>query len=130
MEFWKSIEDKYKFLKVADESQENCDISAPRTTTVDPQNRKQYEWNARAKKAISCRLADAKFTNIMQCTTIKEVWDKLRSIYEGNYKVRKTKLQTLSAQFETHKVKEEEDDASYFMRGLDTELHTKSWGYG
>ena len=52
----------------------------------------------------------------MQCTTVKEVWDKLRNIYEGYEKIRKAKLQTLFAQFETLKMKEEEDIYSYFFR--------------
>ena len=52
----------------------------------------------------------------MQCTTVKEVWDKLRNIYEGYDKIRKAKLQTLFAQFETLKMKEEEDIYSYFFR--------------
>ena len=69
----------------------------------------------KAKNAILCRLVDAKFTKVMQCTTTKELWDNLQSIYQGNDKVRKFKLQTLSMQFETIKMKEEEDGASYFM---------------
>ena len=52
----------------------------------------------------------------MKCTIVKEVRDKLRSIYEGNDKVKKSKLKTLSAQFESVKMKEEEDVATYFLR--------------
>ena len=42
----------------------------------------------------------------------EEVWDKLKSIYEGDDKVKKDKLQTFLAQFETLKMKEEEDVAT------------------
>ena len=47
---------------------------------------------------------------------MKEVRDNLRSIHEGNDKIRKAKLQMLFVQFETLKRKEEEDVASYFLR--------------
>ena len=52
----------------------------------------------------------------MKCTIVKEVWDKLRSIYEGNDEVKKSKLKTLLAQFESVKMKEEEDVSTYFLR--------------
>ena len=51
----------------------------------------------------------------MQCTTSKEVLDKLRIIYEGDDKVRKAILQTLLVQFETLKKNEEEDISLYFL---------------
>ena len=47
---------------------------------------------------------------------MKEVWEKIQSVYEGDDKVKKAKLQMLSAQFETLKIKEEEDVSSYFLR--------------
>ena len=39
---------------------------------------------------------------------MKEVWDKLKSIYEGDDKVKKAKLQKFLTQFEMLKMKEEE----------------------
>ena len=68
-----------------------------------------------AKNVILCGLSDAEFTKVMQCTTSKDVLDKLRSIYEGNDKAKKAKLQTLLAQFETLKKKEEEYISLYFL---------------
>ena len=52
----------------------------------------------------------------MQCTTVKELWDKLKINYEGYDEVKKEKLQSFSSQFETLKMKEEEDVATYFLR--------------
>ena len=52
----------------------------------------------------------------MQCTTMKEVWDKLKSINEGDDKVKKEKLKTFSTQFETLTMKDEEDVATYLLR--------------
>ena len=65
-------------------------------STVDLENKKQYEWHAREKNVILFRLAYVEFTKVMRCTIAKEVWDKLQSIYEDCDKVRKDKLQMLS----------------------------------
>jgi len=52
MDVRKSVEEGYKFSKVADNSEENGNISTTIIKTVDPRNRKQYEWNAQAKIVI------------------------------------------------------------------------------
>ena len=40
MYVWKSVKDGYEFPKVADESEENGDISTSRMEPIDPKNRK------------------------------------------------------------------------------------------
>ena len=53
----------------------------------------------------------------MKCTSTEDICDKLKSIYEGDEKVKNTKLQTYSMQFETlHEMKEEEYIAPYFIQ--------------
>ena len=47
----------------------------------------------------------------MKCTSTKEAWDKLKNIYEGDEKIKKEKLQTFSAQFETLQMKGKGDIA-------------------
>ena len=42
------------------------------------------------------------------CTSTKKAWDKLKIIYEGEYKVKESKIQTYKGQFESIKMKEEE----------------------
>ena len=51
----------------------------------------------------------------MQCTSSKQDWDKLRSIYEGESKVKESKLQTYKGQFESLKMKEEENIGEYLL---------------
>jgi hypothetical protein len=50
------------------------------------------------------------------CTTSKEVWDKLKKIYEGDEKVKQVKLQIHREKFENLKMKETENIASYLLR--------------
>jgi uncharacterized lipoprotein YehR (DUF1307 family) len=52
----------------------------------------------------------------MGYNTAKEVWDKLKSIYEGDPKVKQVKLQRHRAEFENLKMNEKEDIATYFLR--------------
>jgi hypothetical protein len=46
---------------------------------------------------------------------MKEIWDKLQNIHEGDDKVKKAKLQTHRRQFESLKMKEEENVAAYLL---------------
>eukprot|EP00253_Pinus_taeda_P025126 PITA_25126 len=52
----------------------------------------------------------------MNCNFAKEVWDNLISLYDGDSKVKKAKLQTHRRQFESLKVDDDEDIVSYFLR--------------
>ena len=52
----------------------------------------------------------------MNCNSTKEVWDKLISLYDGDSKVKKAKLQTHRRNFESSKMDDEEDIASYFLQ--------------
>ena len=52
----------------------------------------------------------------MNCSSAKEVWDKLKTVYEGDVKVKNAKLQTYRSQFESLKMEESEDVATYFLQ--------------
>jgi hypothetical protein len=74
------------------------------------------ETNSKAINALLNGLSDTVFTKVAHCKSAKEIWDKLRNIYEGDSKVKTTKLQTYRGQFEQLKMKEDEDIAAYFLR--------------
>lgn len=46
----------------------------------------------------------------------KEMWDNLISIYEGDDKVKKTKLQNFRRKFESLKMNEEKYISTYFLQ--------------
>ena len=54
-------------------------------------------------------LKNSVFTKVMRCNTAKQAQDKLKMIYEGASKVKESKLQTYKGQFESLKMKEEEN---------------------
>jgi hypothetical protein len=69
---------------------------------------KLSENNSKSKNALLNGLSDTIFT--------KEIWEKLRNIYEGDSNVKAAKLQNYRGQFEPLKMKEDEDIAAYFLR--------------
>jgi hypothetical protein len=93
------------------------------TPTVPPTNDKAVklgENNSKAKNALLNGLSDTVFTKVAHCKSAKDIWDKLQNIYEGDTKVKETKLQTYRGQFEQLKMKEDENIAAYFLRVNET----------
>ena len=64
--------------------------------------------------------SDTVFTKFAHCKSAKEIWDKLRNIYEGDSKVKETKIQTYRGQLEQLKMKKDEDITAYFLRVNET----------
>ena len=88
----------------------------PPTLPIDQDERKAYIANAKALNSITNGITDSEFTKVMNCNSAKEVWDKLVILYDGNSKVKKAKIQTHRRLFESLKMDDEEDIASYFLR--------------
>ena len=72
---------------------------------------KQFGNNVKVVNAILVGLARTVFAKVMHCKTTKDIWDKLQTIYEGDTKVKRAKLYTFKTQFESLKIKEEENIA-------------------
>lgn len=66
--------------------------------------------------AILSGLVESKFVKVMQCTSAKEMWDKLISSHEGDDKVKDAKLQVHRLQFEQLNMKDDETVRRYFLR--------------
>jgi hypothetical protein len=78
-EIWKSIANGYT------------------TPTVPPTNDKEVKLgqnNSKAKNSLLNGISETIFTKVAHCKSAKEIWDKLQNIYEGDSKVKATKLQT------------------------------------
>ena len=59
---------------------------------TDAQGKKTYEGKSKAMNVILIGLTETVFVKAMHCDTAKEVWDKLKNIYEGDDKVKGAKL--------------------------------------
>lgn len=75
----------------------------PNAPPTDPDAKKKYDNNAKEKHAILSGLSDNEFVKVMHCVLVKETWDKLQRFFEGDAKVKETKLQTLGTNFKASK---------------------------
>ena len=66
--------------------------NVPATPPIDSNGKKLYEDNSKAMNAILSSLVETIFVKVMHCETTKEIWDKLRNIYEGDDKIKGAKL--------------------------------------
>ena len=78
--------------------------------------RRLMECNSKAMYAIQGGLIGSKFVKVMHCTSAKEIWEKLKNVYEGDGKVKGAKFQTYIRQFEHSKMKEDEYIVAYFLQ--------------
>jgi hypothetical protein len=72
--------------------------------------------NSKSTNAFLNGVGESLFTKFTHCKSAKEIWDKLRNIYEGYSKVKVEKPQNYRGQFEQLKMKEDENIASYFLQ--------------
>jgi hypothetical protein len=100
-QFWKSIVDGY---------------TSPAIPPTNEKAVKLGENNSKAKNALLNDLSDTVFTKVSHCKSAKDIWDKLRNIYEGDTKVIATNLQTYRGQFQQLQMKEDENIAAYLLR--------------
>jgi hypothetical protein len=100
-EIWQSIVDGY---------------TVPAVPPTNDKAVKLAQNNSKATNSLLNGLNEIVFTKVAHCKSAKEIWDKLRNIYEGDTKFKDAKLQTYRGQFEQLKMKEDENIASYFLR--------------
>jgi hypothetical protein len=65
----------------------------PNNAPIDTNEKKLMSCNSKARHGILAALAPTIVSKLMGCSTTKEVWDKLKNIYEGDPKVKQVKLQ-------------------------------------
>jgi hypothetical protein len=106
-EVWKSIVDGYK---------------EPVIPPTNENGRKLSLNNLKAKNALLKGLVDSIYVKVMHYSSVKDIWDKLQNVYEGDEKFKATNLQTYRGQFEQLKMKEYENITTYFLQ-VDEEVN-------
>jgi hypothetical protein len=88
----------------------------PNNPPIDPNEKKLMSCNSKSRHVILSALAPTIARKVMGYNNSKDVWDKLKSIYEGDPKVKQVKLQRHREEFENLKMNEKEDIATYILR--------------
>ena len=81
--------------------------NAQASPSTDEKSKKAVENDAKAKNAIMSGLTKSVYVKVLRCKIAKELWGKLKNIYEGDSKVKEAKLQNCRAHFEQVKMKED-----------------------
>ena len=72
--------------------------------------------NSKALNVIFCGVSPDEFHRISHITIAKEAWQILETTYEGTKKVKDTKLQMLTTQFEELRISEDEFFDSFYSK--------------
>ena len=72
--------------------------------------------NSKVLNAIFYGISPDEFHRISHITVAKEAWEILETTYEGTKKVKDTKLQMLTTQFEELKMSEDESFDSFYSK--------------
>ena len=75
-----------------------------------------WQWVVNGYKEPTVGLHESVYAKVVHCKSAKEIWEKLENIYEGDSRVKETKLQTYRGQFEQLKMKEDDNIATYFLQ--------------
>ena len=92
------------------------EYNIPKAIPSEAKDKKKFWEHAKALNTLQVGLSKNVLTKVLTCDSAKQLWDKLENIYAGDSKVKRAKLQTLKAQFEGLKMKEEENISEYFER--------------
>ncbi|XP_049350219.1 uncharacterized protein LOC125814820 [Solanum verrucosum] len=71
-------------------------------------DRKKIEKNYKAKKILVCGIGADEYNRISACETAKEIWDCLQTAHEGTQRVKESKVDMLTTQYEKFIMKEGE----------------------
>ena len=88
----------------------------PKTTPTEAKDRKKYWEHAKALNTLQAGVSKKVLAKVLSCTSVKQLWDKLETLYARHSKVKMTKLQSLRVQYEGLKIKDNESISDYFEK--------------
>ena len=88
----------------------------PAIVPTDANEKLTYELDKKARYSLLCGLTKDFFAKVVHCKSTNDIWVKLETIYQGDEKVKESKLLTLKTQFDNLKMNEDETISAYFLR--------------
>ena len=90
--------------------------NVPKVIPIETEDRKKFWEHAKTLNTLQDGISKKVLAKVLTCKSEKELWDKLETIYAGDSKVKMEKLQSLKVQYESLKMKDEENISEYFER--------------
>ena len=99
-ELWRIVvKGPYRTIKIVDGQEIPKDMDE-----LDRNEMHRLSQNAKAISLWHCALDISEYNRISNCTSAKEIWDKLQICYKGTNQVKETKIDLLQLQYETFKM--------------------------
>ena len=93
MEVWALVEEGY---------------NVPKITPTEAKDRNEFLEHAKALNTLQAGISKKVLAKVLCCTSVKQLWDKLETLYARDSKVKMAKLQSLRVQYEGLKMKDNE----------------------
>ena len=77
---------------------------------------KQSKVNFSAMNIMQCAIHPDEYSRVLMCNSAKEMWDNLKLIYEGTFKVKATKVNILVHKYKLFRMKLEETISKMIAR--------------
>ena len=87
----------------------------PSTIPIDPNDKLTCELAKKKRYALLCGLTKFVFAKVVYCKYANDISVKLETIYQGDEKVKESKLLTLKTQFDSLKMSGDENISAYFL---------------
>ena len=91
-------------LEVWELVEEGYDV--PKNTPTEAEDGKKYWEHAKSLNTLQAGVSKKVLPKLLSCTSAKQLWDKLETLYARDSKVKMTKLQSLGVQYEGRKMKD------------------------
>ncbi|GAB2275855.1 hypothetical protein Dimus_039157 [Dionaea muscipula] len=112
-QLWQIVEDDPLTLEPVDKDGKKVMKSKLEYTTDDV---KKLKKNAKAMRLLLCALGPDEYNRISGKFTAKEIWDTLKTAYEGTNQVNQSKVDILVRQFELFSMHDDESIQSMYTR--------------
>ena len=118
MDLWEAVEEDYNIPLLPDN---------PTVAQIKARKEKKTK-KSKVKACLFSIVSSTIFTRIMSLKTTKEIWDYLKTKYEGNERIRGMQVLNIIRDFELQKMKETETIKEYSDRLLNIENCVKLLG--
>jgi hypothetical protein len=88
---------------------------APTIHPTDKDGKKLAENNSRSTSALLNGFSKSIYTKFIHCDSAKDIWVKLKNVYEGDEKVKESKLQIFRDKFKQLNMNEDENIIAYVL---------------